>query len=96
MKHPNRHLLLAKALLLAALAAITQVQAQTWTWTNPAGGNFSAAANWDLHSLPGSAVDTALTAGARTPDLGGTASTSEVTRAVVEALQARPPVGAIA
>jgi len=40
------------------------------------------------------AVDAALTAGARTPDLGGTASPLEVTRAVVEALRARPPVGA--
>jgi len=61
MKHPNRHGLLAKALLLAALAAITQAQAQTWTWTKPTGGNFSAAANWNPNSAPGSAVDTALT-----------------------------------
>ena len=52
--------MLAKLLLVAALAATTPVQAQTWTWINPAGGNFSVAANWDLKSAPASSGDTML------------------------------------
>jgi 3-isopropylmalate dehydrogenase len=35
------------------------------------------------------AVDSALDAGARTPDLGGTSSTGEMTEAVLQALSAR-------
>jgi autotransporter-associated beta strand protein len=60
MKHQNRLLILAKALLLAALAATTQAQAQTWTWTKAAGGNFSGALNWDQKSAPVSSPDTEL------------------------------------
>jgi 3-isopropylmalate dehydrogenase len=40
------------------------------------------------------AVDAALTTGIRTPDLGGTASTEEMTAAVLDALNAREPLEA--
>jgi 3-isopropylmalate dehydrogenase len=38
------------------------------------------------------AVDAALDAGARTPDLGGTSSTGEMTAAVLDELSARAPL----
>jgi isocitrate/isopropylmalate dehydrogenase len=39
-------------------------------------------------------VDAALDAGARTPDLGGTSSTGEMTEAVLQALSARESLAA--
>ena len=70
---------------------------------NPLGAILSVALLVE-HSLrlPGvaaeirAAVDSALEAGARTPDLGGTATTTEVTEAVVQRLGAREPAEATA
>src|SRR6266851_3470135 len=47
------------AVVLSLLAAVGDSRADTITWTNLSGGNWSRAANWDPNHVP-SANDTAL------------------------------------
>ena len=79
-QNAGRYLIISRVALLLLALCINTTRADTITWTNTAGGNWSVAANWDPNEVPGP-NDTAQINGA-----AGTYTVTDDTNATVSSL----------
>jgi hypothetical protein len=80
MRKPNVRQLALAFLASLMLTATTPAKAASYTWTNTAGGNWNAAANWSPNGVPGGTDSAAITTtGSYTVTMSDTESVGTLT-----------------